>query len=105
MKWPPRAARFRMRVMHRSGLSSPTNIRWISYPRDLASRIRSTLLRLERVVSTAKLSPRLRYSAVRFKNFPSGGNGRGGWIQRIQTAGYRIGIQQPVAALEIDGSA
>jgi hypothetical protein len=32
----------------------------VSYPRDLASRIRPTLLRLERVVSTAKLNPRLR---------------------------------------------
>ena len=39
-----------------------------------------------------------------FQDFPSGGDGRGGWIQRIQTAGYRIGIQQPLAAFEIGGS-
>jgi len=38
------------------------------------------------------------------QDLPSGGDGRGGWMQRIQTAGYRIGIQQSVAALEIGGS-
>ena len=35
---------------------------------------------------------------------PSGGDGRGGRIQRIQTAGYGVGIQQSVAALEFEGS-
>ena len=38
------------------------------------------------------------------QNVPSGGNGRRLWIQGIQIAGYRIGIQQALAALEIDGS-
>jgi hypothetical protein len=58
-----------MRVMHRSGLSSPTNTRWIAYLRDLALRLTSTQPRPERVVSIAK-----------------------------------IGVHQPVAALEFDGS-
>ena len=39
-----------------------------------------------------------------FQNFPSGGDGCGGWIQRIQTAGYCVGIQQALATLEIDRS-
>jgi len=56
-----------MRVMRRSGLSNPINTRWTWYPRDLALRSRSILPRLERVVSTAKLNPRLRQFAVRFK--------------------------------------
>jgi hypothetical protein len=47
-----------------------------------------------KVVSTAKLTPRL----------PSGGDGCRGWIQSIQTARYCIGVEQPLPALEIDGS-
>jgi hypothetical protein len=93
-----------MRVMHRSGLSNPMNTRWISNSRDLALRIRSALLRLESVVSTAKLTPRLRLVRRSFQNVPSGGNGCRGWIQTIQTEGNGIGIQQPFASLEIDGS-
>jgi hypothetical protein len=39
-----------------------------------------------------------------FQNLPSGGDGCRGWIQSIQTTRYRIGVEQPVSALEIDGS-
>jgi len=37
------------------------------------------------------------------QNISPGSDGCGGWIQRIRTARNCIGIQQPVAAFEIDG--
>src|SRR5207244_1277931 len=48
---PPRDALFRTRKIDCSGLPSATNIRWVSYPKDFALRIRSTCLGLESVVS------------------------------------------------------
>ena len=51
-----------------------------------------------------KTQPSIEIVRRSFQNVPSGGDGCGGRIQRIQTAGYGIGIQQPVAALEFQGS-
>jgi hypothetical protein len=39
-----------------------------------------------------------------FRGLPCGGDVCGGWIPWIQEAGYGIGVQQPIAALEFDGS-
>ena len=51
-----------------------------------------------------KIQPPIEIVRRSLQNFPSGGDGCGGWMQRIQTAGYGIGIQQAVAAREFGGS-
>ena len=77
MKTPPRAGAIPYACDPSFRTANPINARWTSYPRDLALRLRYTR---------------------------SGCDGCGGWIQRIQTAGYGIGIRQAAATLEIDGS-
>ena len=80
----------------------PIKTRWISYPRDLALRSRLTLPRLDRVVSMAKLTPSLMYAAVRLRTVFAAAMAAADGFNGFKTDGDRIGIQEPLAAFEID---